>query len=275
MDTMRATATTTSMPGATLSSVSRERGSVARTVAGTSASEGHCKQEAARKRRQKKPGRNAGLLLLSLSELHSEIHTAHAAGLWHAASAGTSVLLRHLGHHGFGGNQERRDRSRVLDRHTHDLGRIDDAFGDEVAIFAGLTVEAVAVLILLQDLADDDGAVLASVDRDLAGRIGQCLAHDLDACLLVVVLGAQPLEMLGSAQQRNAAARQDAFLDRRAGRMHRVINAVLALPHLDLGRAADADHRDAARELGQTLLQLLTIVVRSGLLDLHLDLIDA
>src|SRR5690606_12448772 len=44
---------------------------------------------------------------------------------------------------------------------------------------------------------------------------------------------------------------------------------------LDLGRAADADHRDAASELGETLLELLTVVVRGGLLDLLLDLGDA
>src|SRR6202163_4298591 len=57
--------------------------------------------------------------------------------------------------------------------------------------------------------------------------------------------------------------------------MHRVVHAILALPHFDFGRAADADHRDAAGELGQTLLQLLTVVVRGGFLDLRLDLIDA
>src|SRR5712675_1181917 len=57
--------------------------------------------------------------------------------------------------------------------------------------------------------------------------------------------------------------------------MHRVINAVLALLHFDLGRAANADHRDAAGELGQTLLQLLAVVVRGGFLDLRLDLADA
>src|ERR1700720_1865174 len=57
--------------------------------------------------------------------------------------------------------------------------------------------------------------------------------------------------------------------------MHRVIHAILALLHLNLGRAADADHRDAAGELGQTLLQLLTVVVRGGFLDLRLDLVDA
>src|SRR6202011_3467732 len=179
------------------------------------------------------------------------------------------------GHHGFGSDQESCDRSRVLDRHTNNLGRVDDALGDQVPVFAGLGVEAVGILILLEDLADDHRAVLARVDRDLAGRIGQRLAHDIDAGLLVVVLGADALEVLGGPEQGDAAARNDPLLDRRTGRMHRVINAIPALPHLDLGRAADADHRDAARELGQTLLQLLTVVVRGSFLDLRLDLLNA
>src|ERR1700753_3531938 len=87
-------------------------------------------------------------------------------------------------------------------------------------------------------------------------------------------VGALVLELLGSTEQGDAAARNDAFLNRRTGRVHRVINAILALLHFDLGRAADADHRDAACELGQTLLQLLTVVVRGGFLDLRLDLGD-
>src|SRR5207247_8947088 len=81
--------------------------------------------------------------------------------------------------------------------------------------------------------------------------------------------------MLGGTEQGDAAARHDAFFNRRTGRMHRVIHAILALPYLDLGRAADADHGYAARELGQTLLQLLTVVVRGGFLDLRLDLGNA
>src|ERR1700730_16499476 len=216
--------------------------------------------------------------LLCSERLDLEVHTTHAAHATarrHAATAAAGVLLRQFGHHGFGSDQESCDRSRVLDRHTNNLGRVDDALGDQVPVFAGLGVETAGILILLEDLADDHRAVLARVDRDLAGRIGQRLAHDIDASLLVVVLGAKPLEVLGGAQQRDAAARHDAFLNRRTGRMHRVINAILTLPHLDLGRAADADHRDAAGELGETLLQLLTVVVRGGFLDLRLDLIDA
>ena len=80
-----------------------------------------------------------------------EIHTAHAthsAALRHAA--GTGVLLRKFGHPGFGGDQERCNRGRVLDRHTHDLGRVDDALLDEVAIFAGLLFEAVRIRLVLE-----------------------------------------------------------------------------------------------------------------------------
>src|SRR3954453_2958893 len=204
-------------------------------------------------------------------EAGSEIHAAHAAARGHAG-AGALVLLRHFGHHGFGGDQESRNRSCVLDRRANDLGRVDDALGDQVDIFAGLRVEAVGILILFEDLADDDRTVFTGVDRDLASRPGQRLAHDLDAGLLVVVRGLDALQLFGGAQQSDAAARYDAFFNRCTGRMHCVIHAILALLDFDFGRAADADHRDAACELGQTLLQLLTVVVRGGLLDLRLDL---
>src|SRR5258705_10096541 len=222
---------------------------------------------------RKNPGIAAGVLYswVVACEAGSEIHAVHAAARGHAGP-GALVLLRHFGHHGFGGDQECRNRSRVLDRRANHLGRVDDALGDQVDIFASLRVEAVGILILLEDLADDHRAVLARIDRDLARGPGKRLADDFDAGLLVVVLGAQPLEVLGGTQQGDAAARHDAFFNRRTGRMHRVINAILALLDLDFGRAADADHRDAAGELGQTLLQLLTVVVRGGFLDLRLDL---
>ena len=143
-------------------------------------------------------------------------------------------------------------------------------------VLAVLRVEAVGVLILFQDLADDDRAVLARVDARSGGPEPESALRTISTpvfwssfCVRIF------FERLAGAQQRDAAARQDAFLDRRAGRVHRIVDAVLALLHLDLGRAADADHRDAARELGETLLQLLAVVVRGGLLDLRLDLRDA
>ena len=158
---------------------------------------------------------------------------------------------------------------------AHDLGRVDDAGLHHVDILAGLGVEAVVGVVLVEQLADDDRAVDAGVLGDLAHRRLQRAADDVDADLLVVVVGLQLGERLGGVEQRDAAAGDDAFLDRGAGRVHRVVDAVLALLHLDLGGAADADHRDAAGELGQPLLQLLAVVVGGGLLDLRADLADA
>src|SRR5882757_3650854 len=148
---------------------------------------------------QKDPALLPGLSYSWGSErLDLEVHTTHTA---HAATtrrhAAACILLRHFGHHGFGGDQERRDGSRVLDRYANHLGRVDDALGYQVDVFAGLRVEAIRILILLEDLADNHRAVFTGVDRDLASGPGKRLADDLDAGLLVVVLGAKALEVLG------------------------------------------------------------------------------
>src|SRR4029450_7284175 len=66
----------------------------------------------------------------------------------------------------------------------------------------------------------------------------------------------------------------DALLDGRTGGRDGVLDAVLLLLQLDLGGRADADHADAAGELGEPLLQLLAVPVGVGVLDLGLDLGD-
>src|SRR5262249_48204935 len=99
--------------------------------------------------------------------------------------------------------------------------------------------------------------------------------HDIDAGLYVGIAVGDLADRLLGAQKRNAAARHDSFLDRGAGGVERVLDPILLLLDLDLGGAAHADHRHAARELGQPLLQLLTVIVGRALLDLRLDLADA
>ena len=207
---------------------------------------------------------------MARSIVHSA-HSTHAATTRHCRA----LLLRQFGYHRFGSDQEARNRGSVLQRDAHDLGRVDDALGHQIAELAGLGVVAVSVGIVLQDLADHDRAILAGVHCDLARRPADRLFDDLDAVPLVLVFAPKLLDRLPGAQQRDPAARQDAFLDCGAGCMHRVVDAILALLYLGLGGAADADHRDAAGELGEPLLQLLLVVVRGGLLDLRFDLIDA
>ncbi len=62
-------------------------------------------------------------------------------------------------------------------------------------------------------------------------------------------------------QQGDAATRRYAFLHGRTGGVERIVYTIFLLLDLDLGRATDADHRDATGEFDQTLLQLLAIIV--------------
>ncbi len=92
---------------------------------------------------------------------------------------------------------------------------------------------------------------------------------------LLVALELQRVDDLGAAQERHAAAGDDAFLDGRTGRVQRVFHAGLLLLHLGLGRGADIDDRHATGELRQAFLQLLAVVVGGRLVDLPPDLLHA
>src|SRR5262249_15424341 len=108
--------------------------------------------------------------------------------------------------------------------------------------------------------------------RNLSRRPGERLFDHLYAVPLVLVFALQLVQGPAGTQQSDTTPGENALLNRGAGRMHGVVNAILALFHLDLGGAPDPDHCNAARELRQPFLQLLTIVVGSGFLDLRLDL---
>src|SRR5439155_17566318 len=136
----------------------------------------------------------------------------------------------------------------------------------EVLVLVGQRVEALFELHLFH-FGDDDRAFLAGVGRDPPKRLLDRPRDDVDADLLIAA-GLETLERLGRAQQRDAAARDDPFLDGRLRRMHRVLDARLLLFHLGLGRGPNLDYGDAADELGEALLQLLAVVVRRGVFDL-------
>ena len=91
--------------------------------------------------------------------------------------------------------------------------------------------------------------------------------------VLVVVVALDLGDRSASAQQRNAAAGDDAFFNRGAGGVQRVFDAGLLFLHFDFGRGADLDHRHAAGQLGHALLQLFLVVVAGGFFDLLADLI--
>ena len=124
-------------------------------------------------------------------------------------------------------------------------------------------------------LVDDEGALLAAILGDGEGRHAQRLAHDVDADALVLVAHRERVERLQAPEQRHAATGHDALLDGGASRAQRIGDAVLLLVDLDLAAAADLDDGDALAQLGQTLLQLLLLVLGRRLGYLVLDLLHA
>src|SRR4028118_1440622 len=115
---------------------------------------------------------------------------------------------------------------------------------------------------------------MARILGDLADRRLQGAADDVDAAGLVVIGPAHALKRLGGVEESGTAAGDDPFLDRRAGGVEGIVDAVLALLDRDLGRAADLDHGDAAGELGEALLELLLVIVAGGVFDLRADRLD-
>ncbi len=81
-------------------------------------------------------------------------------------------------------------------------------------------------------LVHDDAALEASVERELAERLLECTLDDAGADGLLSILERGVVDGVGRAEQRGAAARDDALLERSAGRLEGVLDAVLLLLHL-------------------------------------------
>src|SRR5262249_8956413 len=75
------------------------------------------------------------------SDADLEVHPPHATSRGHWRSG----LLRTLGHHGFRCDEQTGNGGCILQRAAHDLGRIDHALADEIAIGTRLRVVAVGV----------------------------------------------------------------------------------------------------------------------------------
>ncbi|CFE41275.1 Uncharacterised protein [Mycobacterium tuberculosis] len=109
------------------------------------------------------------------------------------------------------------------------------------------------------------------VEGDLLQRGLQRHLHDVGAGRLVA-FELQLVQGRGRLQQRHTPTGDDALLDGGLGIANRILDAVLALLEFDLGGGTGLDHRDTTGQLGQPLLQLLTVVVGVAVLDLLADL---
>ena len=181
-----------------------------------------------------------------------------------------------LGDDRLGGQDVLRDRRRVLQRRARDHRRIDDPGLDQVLVLAGVDVQALALRRPSRTLSTTTEPSRPALSASWRSGSSSARDDDLRARALVALERRRAaLDRVRRVQERDAAAGDDALLEGRPGGLQRVLDAVLLLLHLGLGRSADLDHRDAAGELRQPLLQLLAVEVGVGVLDLGLELLDA
>ena len=100
-------------------------------------------------------------------------------------------------------------------------------------------------------------------------------ADDLEARRLVVAHGLHLLQGIEAPQERDAAARDDAFFDGGPRRVKRVLDARLFFFHFRLGGGADVHLGHAAGEFGQPFLEFFLVIVAGGGFDFAADLFDA
>src|SRR6267143_665804 len=83
----------------------------------------------------------------------------------------------------------------------------------------------------------------------------------------------QLLDCGDAAEQRRAAAGDNALLDSRAGGVHSIFDTGLLFLQFGFGGSADFDDGDAADQLGKALLELFLVVIAGGVFDLRADLL--
>ena len=185
------------------------------------------------------------------------VHVAHVGhgwgGAWGLGDVGDE-RLRGEDHGGDGGG--------VLEGAAGDLYGVDDAALDHVAVDVVHGVVAELRVVALAHGVDDDGAFDAGVLGDLDEGLFEDALEELDAGTHVTFEGrGQGVEDGLTADEADATAGDDAFLDGAAGGGQGVLYAQLLLLALDLGGGADFEDGDTAGELGQALLELLAVEV--------------
>lgn len=196
---------------------------------------------------------------------HAAAHATHTAHTTHATSRrGRALLLGSIDNGDLGSTEEGGDTAGVNQSGADNLEGINDTGGDHVDVLAGGTVvSAVEVLgVLVGQLADNDGALETGVLNNGAGRAADSALDDADTELLIEVGGLDTTETVGGGlEQSGTTTGEDTLLNGSAGGVEGVHNTVLLLTDLNLGGTTDLDDSDTTGELGETLLQLLLLVL--------------
>src|ERR1019366_10763677 len=125
-----------------------------------------------------------------------------------------------------------------------------------------------------QHARNDYAAVHGGIFRDLTSRRFERPFQNLNAGLLVAFAGGLfPADGFGPPQKGETAARHNSLGDRRLGGADSVVQRFLPGFHFRFRGSPNADHRDAARQLGEAFFEFLAVIIAGRLFDFTANLL--
>ena len=185
--------------------------------------------------------------------------------------AAGALLLGQVGDEAFGGQHEAGDGGGVLQSGTGHLGGVHHTGNEEVLVLIGHNVVAHGGSFEVLHLLHDEGSFAAGVGHQLAEGSLHSAVHDGSASGFIAGEVETAHGLLG-ADEGHTTAGNDTFLHSSTGGVQSVVHAVLLLLHLGFSSSTHLDDGHTAGELGEALLELLAVIVGSGLLNLVTDL---
>ena len=199
-------------------------------------------------------------------DLHAHSwHPAHHRV--HAAGASGALWLRSFHNCDFRCTEKGSNAASIDKCGAHDLEGVKDTCLNHVDVLARCTVEALVEVVgeLVCELANNNGALSSSVLDNLAGRVGDRVLDNGDTKLLVEIGSLDILEGIdGGLEKTSSTTGEDTLLNSSAGGVQSIDDAVLLLTDLNLRGTTDLNDGNTTRELGETLLELLLLVLRGG-----------
>src|SRR5262249_26975060 len=135
-------------------------------------------------------------------------------------------------------------------------------------------VESIIRILRITNLSDHDGAFMSGIGGNRSKGLFERSLHNVDADLFIA-FEFELLQRNNRANQRDSTAGNDSFFNSGASGMHSIFHAGFSLFHFRLRRGSNLDDGDTTDKLGESLLEFLAIIVRSGFVDLCPELLDA
>ncbi len=204
--------------------------------------------------------------------LHHSTHSAHSTHTRRHSTTGRRILFRNLGNHTLGSQQHAGNRSGILQCGSGNLGGINNTSSNKVFILLGGGIETHCSFESLYML-NDYRTFTSGIIGDLTNRFFKSSEQNISAKRLLTFY-VKCGKCFEASEISNATTRNNAFFDSSTGCVQCIFNSRLLLFHLNLSCSTNIDDSNTANQFGKSLLQFLTIIVRSGILNLGTDLLD-